>query len=257
MSERGTAPLSVQTLGSFAVWRGAERLPDTAWSREKAAQVFQYFVTFPRLTDKERIAEDLWTTLDADQADRDFKVAMNALNDALEPERPARTNAVYLTRQGSSYGLSSEAEIELDFVKFEQQLLEASRETNSDKAVELYRQGLSFYKGDFLPNRLSEDWTAATRERLSALYLTGATGLARLLLKQENYVEVDLWCTRVIGADGLWEEAYRLLMRSHVQRGNRPLAVKTYRELAAKLDKELGLEPMQETRALYEEAMEK
>ena len=255
MSERNSAPLSVQTLGSFAVWRGAERLPDTAWSREKAAQVFQYFVTFPRLTDKERIAEDLWGTLDAETADRDFKVAMNALNDALEPDRPPRTNAVYLTRQGSSYGLSSEAEIELDFVTFEKHLLEASREDDPKKAVELYRQGLERYKGDFLPNRLGEDWTSATRERLSALYLTGATGLARLLLKQENYVEVDLWCTRVIGADGLWEEAYRLLMRSHLQRGNRPLAVKTYRELEAKLEEELDLEPMEETRRLYEEVL--
>ena len=164
------------------MWRGDERLPDTAWSREKAAQLFQYFVTFPRLTDKERVAEDLWVGLDAEASDRDFKVAMNALNDALEPDRPARSNAVYLTRQGSSYGLSSEAEIELDFATFEQRLLAASRETDPEKAVALYREGLSLYKGDFLPNRLSEDWTATTRERLSALYLTGATGLARLLV---------------------------------------------------------------------------
>ena len=54
---------------------------------------------------------DLWPELDAVRADRDFKVALNALNEALQPDRPARSLSVYMARQGTSYGLNLEANI--------------------------------------------------------------------------------------------------------------------------------------------------
>lgn len=255
--ESSASKLYVETLGHFAVWRAKERLPDGVWSREKAVELFQYYLTHhTRMTSKEQIADDLWPGLDADQADRDFKVAMNALNDALEPERPSRTNAVYLTRQGSSYGLNQEAPIELDFVTFEEGVVTASHTDDPEHAAEFYRGALELYKGDYLPDQTVHDWTATIRERLLSLYLTGATQLATLCSEAGNSVEAVLWCQRVIELDPLWEGAYRLLMRSYLSQGNRPLAVKMYKQLEQKLAQELGLEPMNETKKVLQEALE-
>lgn len=255
--EHSAPKLYAETLGHFAVWLDGERLPDSAWSREKAIELFQYYLTYhARMTSKEQIAEDLWPGLDAEQADRDFKVAMNALNDALEPDRPSRTNAVYLTRQGSSYGLNPESPFELDFVTFEKGVITASHTDNPEDAAELYRGALELYKGEYLPNQTTHDWTATTRERLLSLYLTGSTQLATLCSEAGNHVEAVLWCQRVIELDALWEGAYRLLMRNYVAQGNRPLAVKTYRDLEQQLADELGLEPMNETKKVLQEALE-
>ena len=64
------------------------------WGREKARQLFQYMVTHWRqLVLKERIVAELWPELDPDRADRDFKVALNALNSALEMLESARPHA--------------------------------------------------------------------------------------------------------------------------------------------------------------------
>jgi DNA-binding SARP family transcriptional activator len=64
-----------------------------------------------------------------------------------------------------------------------------------------------------------------------------------------------LWCQKVIGMDACWEEAYRLLIRAHMANGNRPMAIRVYQQCETALMKELGVEPMNQTKRLYEELL--
>lgn len=259
MAKANAAPLPVpdlyvQTLGRFAVWRDDERLPDNAWGRDKARRLFQYLLTNrQRFVIKERIVDELWPELDVARADRDFKVALNALNTALQPNRAARELSIFISRQGSSYGLNPEASIRLDVVEFEEALTAGSQAERPDPAaaISYYQQALQLYQGEYLPDTLYDDWASAERERLTALYLSGATRLAGLLLAQGATVEMVMWCQRVIAIDRCWEEAYRLLMRGHMAHGNRPLAIRVYQQCRAALAEELGIEPMADTTRLY------
>jgi LuxR family transcriptional regulator, maltose regulon positive regulatory protein len=247
-----TPPLTVQTLGRFEVIRGDSALSASDWGREKAIQLFQYFVTHQgSLIHKTRMFEDLWPELSEDKAERDFKVAFNALNDALEPERASRTTAVYLERQGPSYGLNPHAPIDIDFTAFETVLNEREK---SARLASL-QDALKLYQGDFLPEQLFADWTAATRERLSSLFLFGATELAQLLLEAEKLMACAYWCERIIAQDSYWEEAYRLLMHAHLRLGNRPKVKELYLRLQATLQDGLSLSPMPATTTLYQAAL--
>ena len=107
------------------------------------------------------------------------------------------------------------------------------------------------YHGEYLPDAIYEDWSSGERERLAALYLTGAGHLARLLLDEGELIEAIDWSQKVLAVDNCWEDAYRLLMRAHVANGNRPLAIRTYRQCQEALANELGLEPMAETTGLF------
>ena len=42
------APLRVQTLGGFRAWRDGAEIAPTAWGREKATHLFQFFLTLRR-----------------------------------------------------------------------------------------------------------------------------------------------------------------------------------------------------------------
>lgn len=252
--------LRVQTLGMFRVWRNDELLPNTTWKREKAQRLFQFFITL-RLNDnhqllpKERIVTELWPTLDNDRADRDFKVALNALNDALEPDREARSLSHFIVRHNLAYGLNPEAAIQIDAEDFRWDLRDAARQEtdNTDAAIKRYRNAVDRYGGDYLPDALYEDWASLERERLQMLYLSGAMRLADLLIARETYQEAIHLCQSVLMIDRYWEEAYRLMMISHARRGNRPLAIRTYERCRAALLDGLGLEPMPETTRLYEQ----
>ena len=255
MTNAYTIPsLKIVTLGQFAVWRGNERLPDKVWGRIKALRLFQYLLTNRRsFISRERIVADLWPELDEAKGDRDFKVALNALNSALQPDRAARSLSAYITRQGTSYGLNRDAPIELDVVQFESGILAGSQAERPFplQSIIHYRNALNLYHGDYLPDTVYEDWTSAERERMSTLFLSSATRLARLLFQENETVEAVVWCQRVLEMDSCSEAAYRLLMQAHMVNGDRPLAIKTYQKCRSVLEEELGIEPMPETVDVY------
>ena len=41
--------------------------------------------------------------------------------------------------------------------------------------------------------------------------------------------------------DPIWEDAYRIQMKAYINQGNRPLAIRTYRQCVKVLEQELGI----------------
>ncbi len=246
--------LTVRTLGQFRVWRhDGNEITAADWGREKARTLCQYLVTRRRvLTPKERIAFDLWPELDTQRADRDFKVVLNALMKAFEPDRRPRTESRYVQRQGAAYGLVPSL-FAVDAQEFTEAVNGAARSESSapDLAVADYRTAVDLYKGDYLPEALYEDWASAERERLLTLFLSSASRLAELLLERQEDQEAITLAEAVLARDRCWEEAYRVLMRAHERRGNRPQAARAYQRCVSALREELDLEPMPDTTRLY------
>jgi LuxR family maltose regulon positive regulatory protein len=237
--------LAVRTLGTFAVWRGAEPVAAGDWQREKARQIFQLLLTHRgQWFYREQIVDQLWPHLPPDAAERDFKVALNALTKALEPDRPRGAPPFFVVRRGNVYGLNPAARVVVDADDFQ-------RLAGSDEVVTL-RQALALYQDDYLPDSLYEDWSAAERQRLRHLYLTTAERLARHLLQAEAWEEAIEVCQAILARDNCWEAAYRLLMQVYAAQGNLTQLHSTYQRCAATLEEELGVEPSPATRALFE-----
>ena len=126
----------------------------------------------------------------------------------------------------------------LDLVDFEQ------------VALECFRKAIDLYTGDFLPERRYEDWASTEQERLEVLALGTMTMLAGLLAETSPLESVRL-TQRVLAVDPVWEDAYRIQMRAYQAQGNRPLALRTYRQCVEVLEREFEVEPLPETRELY------
>lgn len=245
--ESGPA-LRVQTLGYFRVWRQGQELTSRDWQREKARHLFELLITYRRqLLHKEQIIEHLWPESDPTTADRDFKVALNALNHALEPERTARTTPTYILRHQTAYGLNLAAPCWIDADEFESLIRQA--ETAADPQTTL-RQALALYKGDYLEDARYENWASDERERLLTLYLRATERLAGLSLQRQDYDEVIHLCHQILERDNCWEEAYRLLMRVYGSRGNMAQVQRVYEQCKKTLAEELNVSPSIETVAL-------
>jgi len=237
--------LAVRTLGPFAVWRGDELVTTSEWQREKARQIFQLLLTHRgQWFYREQIVDRLWPHLPPDAAERDFKVALNALAKALEPDRPRGAPSFFVIRRGNVYGLNPAAHVVADVEDFQQL-------AGSDE-VEALRQALGLYQDDYLPDSLYEDWSAAERQRLRHLYLTTAERLARHLLQARSWDEAIQICQAILLRDNCWEAAYRLLMQIYATQGNHTLVHSTYQRCATALQEELGVEPSPSTQALFE-----
>lgn len=245
----------MQTLGGFQVWRNEEKVGTKEWGRDKAIQLFQFLLTtrHRNALHKEQIKDRLWQ----ESGDQNFKVAMHGLNKALEPEKKSRTEARFIIRQGLTYQLNIE-EIWIDADAFEEYLMLGNQLLADDpkQAIKAYQEAAQIYQGAYLPNRLYEDWSSDERERLQVLALGTVISLGELLLN-ENPLESIRLAQRALILDPTWEDAYRLEMNAYLQKGNRPMAIKTYRQCEKVLEREFGIEPLPETQALLKSILQK
>lgn len=245
--------LRVQALGNFRVWIGEKEVEERGWQRGKAKELLQLFITNKRqLLSKGEIFQVLWPGQDEKNAARDFKVALNALNHVLEPQRKARANSFFIIREGSAYGLNPHAGLEVDTIYFEQWLTAGLEEKEMEKAIVYLKKGLQYYNGDFLPDRRYDDWCINERERLLAYFLRGAEKLAQTYVRKEDYDAAIDWCQKIVNKDRTWEEAYRLLMYCYYRKNNRPQAIKWFRKCCETLEQELGVTPLEPTVHMYE-----
>lgn len=250
------ADLHIQTLGGFRLWRNDVEVDQTAWGREKALHLFQFFVTMRRQASyihKEQIADRLWLETDPEKGDRDFKVALHAINKVLEPERKPRAEPRFIQRHDQTYAFNREL-MWIDADAFEDLIIAGNQVLADDveAAISYYQQALALYHGDYLPERRYEDWSSAERERLQVLVLGLMTNLADLLIGRNSLESVRL-TQRVLMIDPVWEAAYRTQMRAYLEQGNRPLALRTYQQCVDVLNREFSIEPLPETQQLYEQ----
>ncbi|MCB8984147.1 MAG: transcriptional regulator [Ardenticatenaceae bacterium] len=250
--------LRVQTLGQFMVWRGAELVAPREWQRKTARQLLQLLLSRRReVLDRDQIVDLLWPELDPENGRRNFKIAFNALCQALEPDRPPRAPSAFVLRDGTLYGLRPEADIWLDVEAFETAVDEGDclQTDNAPQAMQAYRRALALHQGEFLAEARYEEWCSEERERLITLYLRAADRLAQLLAEAALWEEALHVCQVILTQDNCWEQAYRLMMQAYAELGNRAQALRTYHRCVDYLQKELGVAPTAVTTDLYQQIL--
>lgn len=131
----------------------------------------------------------------------------------------------------------------LDVADFESAVAEGSPRS--------LRAAVEMYAGDLLPGCYDE-WILPERERLRQAYHGAQERLADWLEKAGEHEEAALHARRLLMHDPLREETHRQLMRLCALRGDGSGVVRAYRDCAAVLRDELGVEPSPPTRDLFE-----
>lgn len=236
--------LSVRTLGKFEVWRGNILANPREWQREKARQLFQFFIgNRGKWFTRDQLTDRLWPDLDLDASTQNLKVALNALNRALEPNRETGQNPFFIIRREALYTLNPAARVHVDTDDF---LSLATADQTGD-----LQDALEIYQGDYLPDATGEDWTIQVRERLRENYLLAAHKLTTFYFETEHYDEAMRICHEILVMDAYNEPAYRILMRCHAARGNPAAIHALYQRCVNLLKEDLEAPPSEETTNLY------
>ncbi len=248
--------LTIKTFGDFEVWLGDQVVDEKAWKRERAKELLQLLITYKNGLSKSDILSLIWGDSEEESAGNEFKVAFNALNNAIEPHRKARAKSYFITRSTSRYLLNPNAAIHLDRDQFEKMIEAGLVEKDKDLALETLKAALRLYTGDFLLERRDDGWSAVERDRLRILFLRGAERVAQLHLSNEEFEETIRYCDEILAIDPCWEEAYRLLIYCYYRKNNRPYALKLYEKCCEILEKEMCVEPLESTTSMYQMILE-
>jgi LuxR family maltose regulon positive regulatory protein len=251
----GTFSLYVQVLGKSVV-RCQNRVVSLG-SNKKGRALFRYLITLPeRRAAKDVLLELFWPNDDPHEASHKLHIAVSTLRQALDASLQMPQDGESVLFVDDHYALSPDLYVQLDadvFAAHVQTGERLEREGKASEAMVEYEAARALYGGDFLVEDLYADWTIARRARLEELYLTLLGRLARHYLDEERYAESVSCCRQILARDSFREDAYRHLMRCYSRMGRRNQALREYQACQEVLKRELGVSPMRETVALYEQ----
>jgi DNA-binding SARP family transcriptional activator/predicted ATPase len=139
----------------------------------------------------------------------------------------------------------------LDVAEYEILIARANETADADQVCKLLIQAASLYQGDLLPG-CYDDWIIPVREGLSQTHTQMLRELVDRLAAQDKHQSAIDYATRLRRYDPFREMSYRRLMELHEATGDRAAALRVYHDCRSVLERELGVEPGPETRAVYE-----
>lgn len=239
--------LDVRLLGDFAIYRDGE--PLTCVNSPRTQSLLAYLIlhrTAPQ--SRQRIAFLFWPDLSEARARSNLRYQLHLLRRAL-PDPDSFLQADELTLQWRP-----DAPFKSDVAAFEGFLLEADTAERHGNRAELrtaLERARDTYRGDLLPS-CYDDWIVGERERMRQAMTQALERLIGLFEETRDYREALTAAQRLVRYDPLHESTYRSLMRIHSAAGDKVSALSAFRKCAAILHAELGVEPSQPTRDLYD-----
>jgi predicted ATPase/DNA-binding SARP family transcriptional activator len=226
----------------------------TTFESAKVRALLAYLAAeYARSHNRERLAALLWPDWPQQSAMRNLRNALADLRQNIG-DREAHPPFLLITRE--TIQLNRESDVWVDMGEFEAKISDQGS-TNGDlqSAISLYR-GL-FLEGFSLPDSPPfEEWLLAKREYFSQQMLKTLSRLAEWSLEQEDYGQAESYARRQIELEPWREQAHQQLMRALSLKGERVQALAQFESLKKALQRELKVEPSEDTLQLYQQIRE-
>lgn len=250
LSSRPRAPVHLHTLGDFWVARAGVRVADAEFGRRKARALLAALACAGGAVHRDRLVDWLWPDLPADRGLAALHTTLHALRRTLEPGLERGGTSSLVVADGPTYRLVLGADDAWDAADFVRLAREAGR-AGAAGAVERLEAAEAAYGGAFLSEWTYEAWAQECRDEVERAHLAVLSRLAERLMAAGRAEAAIGRAQRLVGLQPEREGWHRLLMRAYAAAGERALALRQFHDCRARLRRELGLDPGEETRALY------
>jgi len=201
----------------------------------KKVEALFYYMVVKKKVSRDRIASLLWGDMIDGAARKNLRNALYQLKQKIGP-------TLINTPDRSTIELDKGIEIKSD--------LDAFLNEEGPNAVEAYKgeflQGFEVKKAPEFSN-----WMYEQRNYYRELYIRKLNQYIDRLKKQKDWKQTIFYLNLLIQVDEFNETAYRDLMRIHAEQGDTSKAIKIYKQLKHRLNKELGIAPDPATLDLY------
>ncbi|NWJ45550.1 MAG: AAA family ATPase [Chloroflexi bacterium] len=248
--QTAVAPLlRVYFFGRFEVQQDERIIESHQWRNGKARSLFKIILSRRgyQISRQEAI-ELLWPELDQDRASNNLNQAVYSLRRTLEPELKGAFASLYLRTEGNKIQLYPAMVNWIDTDEFTKLL----RQAHLSNDLRLYEQAVALYRGDYLLEDLYEDWSVARREALRHELTEILMQMASHYYAQGQIEKCRECFHRVLECDFSHEAALQKLMLTLIETGKREEALVYYRNFAQRLKNRLNIEPLPETKQLYQ-----
>jgi DNA-binding SARP family transcriptional activator len=184
---------------------------------------------------------------------RSLNTVLWRLRKALARPPLAQTEVVVCDRRGA-IGLPVDAALQADVDEFAHLVAPALAKPLEQLAaedVEHLRRGVALYRDDILAG-FTDDWALRARELHRRMLLNALGRLMQLSTLAQDPARAIAYAQEILDRDALREDVHRELMRLFLLNGQRAMALQQFETCRAALRRELAIEPMRETLAVYQ-----
>lgn len=212
----------------------------------KATALLAYLAVTGRPASRDRLSDLLWPEVGQKKGRASLRRTLSALGEA--------RSGGWLLVDRENISLAPER-ILTDAVRFRELL---GGDPNS-RDIEALSGAVALYRDDFMAgftlrdSAVFDDWQFFEGESLRQLLAGALDELSGMELRAGRYEEATSHARRWLALDRLHEPAHRRLMQAYADSGRRSAALKQYAGCRRILHDELGVEPQDETRKLYED----
>jgi DNA-binding SARP family transcriptional activator len=228
-------------LGQFTI--NLDGAPIQIKSRPAQSLLAYLLINTGKAYRREKLAGLLWPDTTEANARNNLRQALWRIRKSLETE--ADESQPYFLVDDLTVAFNSDSDYSLDVNKLELKVDE------SDPLPKLI-DTVSLYDGELLPG-FYDDWIVLERERLQSVFEAQMDYLVHRLMEDRDWPKVIEWSERWIASGSVPEPAYRSLMIAHAGRGDLSSMAAAYHRCVEAMLNELGLEPSESTRVLYEQ----
>lgn len=242
--------LHIHLLGDFLLISGDT--PVTTVAVPRLQSLLAYLLLHRNAPqDRSHLAFLLWPDSTEAQAHTNLRKLLHQLRRSLPDAdhflRVDNHNLQWLPARPDAFWTLDILEIEQAMVRIEQ----AKRIQDTTAMRRELEQVMHLYRGDLLPTCFDE-WILPERDRWRQIFLHAAQRLITILEEEGDYDAAITAAQQLLRQDFLHEATYRQLMRLYGLLGDRAAALRVYHTCITVLERELGTEPSEVTRAVYE-----
>lgn len=243
--------LKIQLFGAVELRRGVRLVPPLPTQKSRALLCY-LLLNRDRLHRREMLSDMFWPSRDERTARQCLRTELWRVHSVLEGGSRVR-RGTYLMVHGGQVGFNTHGDYWLDVAEFDRQLdrLRDCRSVplSSDRYHDL-TSAIGLYRADLL-EEVDYEWCLLERQRLKARVITALEKLLEHFVVRRSWEAAVGTCYRLLGHDPLLEPVHATLMRCFHLMGNRRAALRQFEVCQELLKRELDVEPMVETIALY------
>lgn len=224
--------------------------------RARALLAYLCLESTPVEHERSRLSSLFWPDADETSARQNLRQAIYNLRNVLQTARAGSHMDVVVTTR-HTVGLRREAGLWVDVHAFQEGVRLGSRGSLCVNPQRL-AEAVQLYRGELLAGFSVEDspeleeWLLVHQERLRSSVLLALDALVDHHRERGELQQATLFARRRVELDQLSEAAHRSLIQLFAMAGDRSRAVAQFEQCRLLLQLELGVEPLVETRALYD-----
>lgn len=244
----------IHMLGQFEVFRDGVKVAPAQFGSRKARVLLRWLADARNsVVPIDVLLDALWPDIAAERIMSSLRVRISELRKLLSPTK--RSQAL-LERVDNGYTLRTiPGTLEVDVDRFEKLASEALQMQAVENALQLLKQCVDIYKGDYLSDDpYTVQWYSA-RERYRQIFVSVIARLAKIYEFLGQYEEGILLLQRLLGEPHRDEGHYRALIRLQYLNGDQAGALRTFQECRSYLESEYESRPTPQTMRLLKQVI--